>query len=82
MESAFFSFAEESKEPQNANLDEIFKCFICFNKVENAVMCPFCSKLCCSACIQVNPSLRANSVHRNGSPSSGPTVHTAAFRSE
>lgn len=33
------------------NLDEFLNCYICFNKVLNAVMCPFCSKLCCSDCI-------------------------------
>lgn len=35
------------------NLDEIFKCFICYGKVNNAVMCPHCSKLCCGSCIKV-----------------------------
>jgi tripartite motif-containing protein 37 len=36
---------------QESNIDEILKCFICLQRVKNAQMCPFCSKLCCSACI-------------------------------
>mmetsp|Transcript_16922 Transcript_16922/g.20065 ORF Transcript_16922/g.20065 Transcript_16922/m.20065 type:complete len:84 (-) Transcript_16922:28-279(-) len=27
--------------------DEFFSCFICFNMIQNAVMCPHCSKLAC-----------------------------------
>lgn len=34
------------------NLEEIFKCFICFGRVKNAQMCPHCSKLCCNNCIK------------------------------
>ena len=36
-----------------SNIEEIFKCFICFGKVQNAVMCPYCSKLCCGGCMKV-----------------------------
>ncbi len=36
----------------NSNLEEIFKCFICFGRVKNAQMCPHCSKLCCNNCIK------------------------------
>lgn len=34
------------------NLEEIFRCFICFGRVKNAQMCPHCSKLCCGSCIK------------------------------
>ncbi|RNA39159.1 E3 ubiquitin- ligase TRIM37 [Brachionus plicatilis] len=30
---------------------EVFKCFICMEKLRNARLCPHCSKLCCFACI-------------------------------
>jgi len=30
---------------------EVFKCFICMEKLRNARLCPKCSKLCCYACI-------------------------------
>lgn len=30
---------------------EVFKCFICMEKLKNARLCPHCSKLCCFACI-------------------------------
>eukprot|EP00164_Ancoracysta_twista_P003046 GFYU01004062.1.p1 GENE.GFYU01004062.1~~GFYU01004062.1.p1 ORF type:complete len:906 (-),score=50.70 GFYU01004062.1:160-2877(-) len=43
--------SEETAESAR-NLDEIFRCFICFNRVENAHMCPHCSKLCCEGCIK------------------------------
>ncbi len=36
-----------------ANLEQIFMCFICYDKVQNAVMCPHCSKLSCGQCIKV-----------------------------
>jgi len=40
-----------------ANLDEIFKCFICFGKISSAVMCPYCSKLGCKECLKVRSKL-------------------------
>lgn len=30
---------------------EVFKCFICMEKLRNARLCPHCSKLCCYPCI-------------------------------
>ncbi|CAF0711565.1 unnamed protein product [Brachionus calyciflorus] len=30
---------------------EVFKCFICMEKLQNARLCPHCSKLCCYSCI-------------------------------
>ncbi|CAG9318305.1 TRIM37_2 [Blepharisma stoltei] len=35
----------------NANIEEIFKCFICLGKVVDAKLCPSCSKPCCNHCI-------------------------------
>ena len=35
----------------NNQLDEILKCVICYDKLIDAKMCPFCSKLCCKMCI-------------------------------
>ncbi|CAG9333493.1 unnamed protein product [Blepharisma stoltei] len=35
----------------NRNIEEILKCFICFEKVIDAKLCPSCSKLCCNSCI-------------------------------
>jgi hypothetical protein len=34
-------------------IDEIFKCFICFEKAVEPHLCPFCSKIVCYACIKV-----------------------------
>lgn len=34
------------------NLDEIFSCFICFGPIQNAAMCPSCSKLGCGKCLR------------------------------
>ena len=36
----------------NSNLDEILKCVICFEKLSDAKMCPYCSKLFCKVCIR------------------------------
>ncbi|VDK80355.1 unnamed protein product [Dibothriocephalus latus] len=35
------------------NLSEVFKCFICMEKLNNTRLCPHCSKLCCYDCITV-----------------------------
>ncbi|XP_037926473.1 E3 ubiquitin-protein ligase TRIM37-like isoform X2 [Hermetia illucens] len=32
-------------------LTEIFRCFICMEKLQDAHLCPHCSKLCCYLCI-------------------------------
>jgi len=34
-------------------LAEVFRCFICMEKLRDARLCPHCSKLCCYACIHV-----------------------------
>jgi len=46
----------------NTNITDILKCYICFNKLNNPVMCPHCSKLCCEQCIKVNKMI----IYRNG----------------
>lgn len=33
-------------------LAEVFKCFICMEKLRDAHLCPHCSKLCCYLCIR------------------------------
>jgi len=34
------------------SLAEVFRCFICMEKLRNAHLCPHCSKLCCYMCIR------------------------------
>lgn len=34
------------------HLAEMFRCFICMERVKDARICPHCSKLCCYACIR------------------------------
>ncbi|XP_014246434.1 E3 ubiquitin-protein ligase TRIM37-like isoform X6 [Cimex lectularius] len=36
----------------NASLAEVFRCFICMEKLRDAHLCPHCSKLCCYMCIR------------------------------
>lgn len=33
-------------------LAEVFRCFICMEKLRDAHLCPHCSKLCCYTCIR------------------------------
>jgi len=35
------------------SLTEVFRCFICMEKLRDARLCPHCSKLCCYTCIRV-----------------------------
>lgn len=35
----------------NPHLEDLLKCVICYEKLSDAKMCPFCSKLCCKMCI-------------------------------
>jgi len=39
-------------EPTVESLAEVFRCFICMEKLRNAHLCPHCSKLCCYMCIR------------------------------
>lgn len=34
------------------SLAEVFRCFICMEKLVDAHLCPHCSKLCCYACVR------------------------------
>ncbi|KAG5444882.1 Tripartite motif containing 37 [Clonorchis sinensis] len=34
------------------SLSEVFRCFICMEKLHDARLCPHCSKLCCYTCIR------------------------------
>lgn len=34
------------------SLAEVFRCFICMEKLRDAHLCPHCSKLCCYLCIR------------------------------
>lgn len=34
------------------SLSEVFRCFICMEKLRDARLCPHCSKLCCYTCIR------------------------------
>ncbi|XP_077557192.1 uncharacterized protein LOC144172308 [Haemaphysalis longicornis] len=34
------------------SLAEVFRCFICMERLRDAHLCPHCSKLCCYACIR------------------------------
>lgn len=40
------------RELASNNVDDLFKCFICFGKIEDAVICPSCSKLSCKDCMR------------------------------
>ncbi|MEQ2284484.1 hypothetical protein AMECASPLE_022078, partial [Ameca splendens] len=36
------------------SIAEVFRCFICMEKLRDARLCPHCSKLCCFSCIRVS----------------------------
>ena len=36
------------------SLAEVFRCFICMEKLRDARLCPHCSKMCCFLCIRVS----------------------------
>ncbi|XP_071446095.1 E3 ubiquitin-protein ligase TRIM37-like isoform X2 [Hetaerina americana] len=44
-----------NRKPGNSSVEtltEVFRCFICMEKLQDAHLCPHCSKLCCYACIR------------------------------
>ena len=41
--NTFFVFSQ--------GIADVFRCFICMDKLRDARLCPHCSKLCCFACI-------------------------------
>uniref|UniRef100_A0A8D9EEL0 E3 ubiquitin-protein ligase TRIM37 n=1 Tax=Cacopsylla melanoneura TaxID=428564 RepID=A0A8D9EEL0_9HEMI len=47
-----FNLPKASDDDQSVEtLAEVFRCFICMEKLRDAHLCPHCSKLCCLACI-------------------------------
>ncbi|XP_064612300.1 E3 ubiquitin-protein ligase TRIM37-like isoform X2 [Liolophura sinensis] len=42
---------KRAKEDTVESLAEVFRCFICMEKLHDARLCPHCSKLCCFSCI-------------------------------
>ncbi|XP_064111763.1 E3 ubiquitin-protein ligase TRIM37-like isoform X2 [Macrobrachium nipponense] len=46
--------AREKKVDESSyeSLAEVFRCFICMEKLQDAHLCPHCSKLCCYLCIR------------------------------
>uniref|UniRef100_A0A8C0ZEV4 Tripartite motif containing 37 n=1 Tax=Cyanistes caeruleus TaxID=156563 RepID=A0A8C0ZEV4_CYACU len=41
-----------SVNPPLQSIAEVFRCFICMEKLRDARLCPHCSKLCCFSCIR------------------------------
>lgn len=39
------------------SIAEVFRCFICMEKLRDARLCPHCSKLCCFSCIRVRVNM-------------------------
>uniref|UniRef100_A0A4W3JT63 Tripartite motif containing 37 n=1 Tax=Callorhinchus milii TaxID=7868 RepID=A0A4W3JT63_CALMI len=37
---------------ESSSIAEVFRCFICMEKLRDARLCPHCSKLCCFSCIR------------------------------
>ncbi|XP_016844823.1 uncharacterized protein LOC100121202 isoform X1 [Nasonia vitripennis] len=44
--------SKNSDEHSVETLAEVFRCFICMEKLREAHLCPHCSKLCCYTCIR------------------------------
>ncbi|XP_055702147.1 E3 ubiquitin-protein ligase TRIM37-like isoform X3 [Phlebotomus papatasi] len=42
---------EESNSVPEQTINDVFRCFICMEKLQEAHLCPHCSKLCCYVCI-------------------------------
>ena len=38
-------------EQSSSSIDDIIKCYICFYKIKDATMCPYCQKLACQKCL-------------------------------
>ncbi|KAM9320069.1 E3 ubiquitin-protein ligase TRIM37 [Gastrophryne carolinensis] len=43
---------EDMDEQSVEGIAEVFRCFICMEKLRDARLCPHCSKLCCFSCIR------------------------------
>eukprot|EP01117_Protostelium_nocturnum_P010009 TRINITY_DN356_c0_g1_i3.p1 TRINITY_DN356_c0_g1~~TRINITY_DN356_c0_g1_i3.p1 ORF type:complete len:1116 (-),score=495.45 TRINITY_DN356_c0_g1_i3:155-3502(-) len=55
--SSIKSSKEEEEDESNEfdareSIEDILRCPICFGRVQNAHMCPSCSKICCETCIK------------------------------
>ena len=35
----------------NNSIEDLIKCYICFGKLQDSCMCPFCQKLACQKCL-------------------------------
>ncbi|XP_058416522.1 E3 ubiquitin-protein ligase TRIM37 isoform X15 [Diceros bicornis minor] len=44
--------SEWTNHSRPASIAEVFRCFICMEKLRDARLCPHCSKLCCFSCIR------------------------------
>uniref|UniRef100_A0A1L8DTG1 Putative e3 ubiquitin-protein ligase trim37 n=1 Tax=Nyssomyia neivai TaxID=330878 RepID=A0A1L8DTG1_9DIPT len=42
---------ESTAMPAEQTINDVFRCFICMEKLQEAHLCPHCSKLCCYVCI-------------------------------
>ena len=62
--SYFRGEASSRTKESTGNLNDLLNCFICLQKVRNAVMCPQCSKLCCEQCIKVIYTIFVEVDHR------------------
>lgn len=47
----------------NDELNELLRCFICFDIVNNPTLCPHCSKICCRICIEQWLITKSNCPH-------------------
>ncbi|XP_051167987.1 E3 ubiquitin-protein ligase TRIM37-like [Leptopilina boulardi] len=47
-----FINSKTSEDHSVETLAEVFRCFICMEKLRDAHLCPHCSKLCCYTCIR------------------------------
>jgi hypothetical protein len=43
--------SEDTKESKK-KIEELLRCFICYGKVRDPIMCPSCSKFCCNGCFK------------------------------
>lgn len=50
-ETNYFKLAEMDEQSVES-IAEVFRCFICMEKLRDARLCPHCSKLCCFNCIR------------------------------
>nr|CAD7198930.1 unnamed protein product [Timema douglasi] len=52
LENVLFTWYKQARALGNPTLAEVFRCFICMEKLRDAHLCPHCSKLCCYVCIR------------------------------